>query len=183
MLSRRPRTRWSWRFKGKFKSLRKHFAGFGKRKSRHHKSRKTKSWEESHLIRMSWNYLLNISYWGSQSASQYQEFNWKLAGIFLKIFLLLFPRIDSIPIRVPFPSPTSNYYILSTYSLLRQFEGKDRTFRSQLHFLASSLPILQHHVLLCKTFSTHANKFQFLQLVYPMMERMTAVASLSQPMK
>lgn len=65
----------------------------------------------------------------------------------------------------------------------RQFEGKDRTFRSQLHFLASSLPILQHHVLLCKTFSTHANKFQFLQLVYPMMERMTAVASLSQPMK
>ncbi|KAI5712896.1 hypothetical protein M8J75_012177 [Diaphorina citri] len=65
----------------------------------------------------------------------------------------------------------------------RQFEAKDRTFRSQLNFLSSSLPILQHHVLLCKTFSTHANKFQFLQLVYPMMERMTAVASLSQPMK
>uniref|UniRef100_A0A8D8YKE5 RING finger protein 207 n=2 Tax=Cacopsylla melanoneura TaxID=428564 RepID=A0A8D8YKE5_9HEMI len=65
----------------------------------------------------------------------------------------------------------------------RQFEAKDRTFRSQLNFLSSSLPILQHHVLLCKTFSTHANKFQFLQLVYPMMERMTAVASLSQPLK
>lgn len=60
----------------------------------------------------------------------------------------------------------------------RQFETKERLFRSQLVTLASVLPILQMHLLMCTTFSTSASKYEFLDLAYPMMERLTAVTQL-----
>ncbi|XP_059490356.1 RING finger protein 207-like isoform X2 [Neocloeon triangulifer] len=61
----------------------------------------------------------------------------------------------------------------------RQFETKERMFRTQLVGLASVLPILQMHLLMCTTFSTSATKYEFLGLAYPMMERLTAVTQIS----
>jgi hypothetical protein len=61
----------------------------------------------------------------------------------------------------------------------RQFETKERLFRTQLLSLASVLPILQMHLLMCTTFSTSASKYDFLDLAYPMMERLTAVTQIS----
>jgi len=61
----------------------------------------------------------------------------------------------------------------------RQFESKERLFRTQLVTLASVLPILQMHLLMCTTFSTSASKYEFLDLAYPMMERLTAVTHIS----
>ncbi|CAB3362445.1 Hypothetical predicted protein [Cloeon dipterum] len=61
----------------------------------------------------------------------------------------------------------------------RQFENKERLFRSQLVSLASVLPILQMHLLMCTTFSTSATKYEFLGLAYPMMERLSAVTQIS----
>lgn len=65
----------------------------------------------------------------------------------------------------------------------RQFETKERLFRSQLVSLASVLPILQMHLLMCTTFSTSASKYEFLDLAYPMMERLTAVTQISPPVR
>uniref|UniRef100_A0A1B6L2Z0 RING finger protein 207 n=1 Tax=Graphocephala atropunctata TaxID=36148 RepID=A0A1B6L2Z0_9HEMI len=65
----------------------------------------------------------------------------------------------------------------------RQFEGKDRLFKSSLVALSTVLPILQMHLLLCQSFMTAANKFQFLDLAYPMMDRLASVSQLSQPLR
>ncbi|XP_033607635.1 RING finger protein 207 isoform X2 [Cryptotermes secundus] len=63
----------------------------------------------------------------------------------------------------------------------RQFETKERQFRGQLVNLGTVLPLLQLHLLLCSSFSSAANKYQFLDLAYPMMDRLAAVSQLSQP--
>ncbi|KAF4533083.1 hypothetical protein B566_EDAN017270 [Ephemera danica] len=65
----------------------------------------------------------------------------------------------------------------------RQFETKERLFRNQLVNLASILPILQMHLLMCTTFSTSASKYEFLDLAYPMMERLAAVIQLGPSVK
>nr|CAD7434140.1 unnamed protein product [Timema monikensis] len=65
----------------------------------------------------------------------------------------------------------------------RQFETKERQFRSQLMSLSTVLPLLQLHILLCSSFSSSANKYQFLDLAYPMMDRLAAVSQLSHPLR
>ncbi|KAJ4439377.1 hypothetical protein ANN_07499 [Periplaneta americana] len=65
----------------------------------------------------------------------------------------------------------------------RQFETKERQFRGQLVSLGTVLPLLQLHLLLCSAFSSSANKYQFLDLAYPMMDRLAAVSQLSQPLR
>ncbi|XP_049804654.1 uncharacterized protein LOC126248059 isoform X1 [Schistocerca nitens] len=65
----------------------------------------------------------------------------------------------------------------------RQFETKERQFRGQLMSLGTVLPLLQLHLLLCSSFSSSANKYQFLDLAYPMMDRLAAVSQLSQPLR
>ncbi|KAL1115565.1 hypothetical protein AAG570_005855 [Ranatra chinensis] len=65
----------------------------------------------------------------------------------------------------------------------RQYESKERVLHSQLVGLSGVLPVLQSHLLLCHTFSSMATKFQFLDLAYPMIDRLTLVSQLSQPLR
>lgn len=55
---------------------------------------------------------------------------------------------------------------------------KDRSFRNQLVSLSVVLPILQQHIVLCQTFSTTANKYQFLEVVFSMIDRLSTISSL-----
>ncbi|XP_068216699.1 RING finger protein 207-like [Palaemon carinicauda] len=72
-------------------------------------------------------------------------------------------------------------------SLLRevdgQYEAKDKLFRSQLSSLGSLLPIIQVHLLMCTTFSSSASKYEFLDLVFQLMERLANIAHLSHPLR
>lgn len=65
----------------------------------------------------------------------------------------------------------------------RQFETKERSFRGQLVNLGTILPVIQLHLLLCQSFTTIANKYQFLDLAYPMIERLLAIGQLTQPQR
>ena len=68
-------------------------------------------------------------------------------------------------------------------TLHRQYESKDKLFRSQLSSLGSLLPIIQVHLLMCTTFSSSASKYEFLDLVFQLMERLAAIAHLSHPLR
>ncbi|KAJ8957879.1 hypothetical protein NQ318_001875 [Aromia moschata] len=70
----------------------------------------------------------------------------------------------------------------------RQFESKDRIYRSQLLVLGNFIrgtvmPVLQLHLVLCTTFTAAANKYQFLELCPSLIERLSAVGNLSQPVR
>uniref|UniRef100_A0A146KLE1 RING finger protein 207 n=3 Tax=Lygus hesperus TaxID=30085 RepID=A0A146KLE1_LYGHE len=65
----------------------------------------------------------------------------------------------------------------------RQYESKERVLHSQLVNLSGVIPVLQAHLVLCHTFSNIATKFQFLDLVYPMIDRLTCISQLSQPIR
>ncbi|KAK3870734.1 hypothetical protein Pcinc_024067 [Petrolisthes cinctipes] len=64
-----------------------------------------------------------------------------------------------------------------------QYEAKDKLFRSQLSSLGALLPIIQVHLLMCTTFSSSATKYEFLDLVFQLMERLAAIAHLSHPLR
>ncbi|XP_017771086.1 PREDICTED: RING finger protein 207-like [Nicrophorus vespilloides] len=65
----------------------------------------------------------------------------------------------------------------------RQYESKDRVYRSQLVVLGTVMPVLQLHLVLCTTFTSAANKYQFLELCPSLIERLSAVGQLSQPVR
>lgn len=65
----------------------------------------------------------------------------------------------------------------------RQYESKERVFRSQLLVLGTVMPVLQLHLVLCTTFVSAANKYQFLELCPALIERLVAVGQLSQPVR
>ncbi|XP_066260046.1 RING finger protein 207-like isoform X1 [Euwallacea similis] len=65
----------------------------------------------------------------------------------------------------------------------RQFDSKDRVYRSQLLLLGTVMPVLQLHLVLCTTFTAAANKYQFLELCPSLIERLSAVGNLSQPVR
>lgn len=45
------------------------------------------------------------------------------------------------------------------------------------------MPVLQLHLVLCTTFTSAANKYQFLELCPSLIERLVAVGQLSQPVR
>ncbi|KAL3270515.1 hypothetical protein HHI36_021054 [Cryptolaemus montrouzieri] len=63
----------------------------------------------------------------------------------------------------------------------RQYESKDRIYRSHLVALGTVMPVLQLHLVLCQTFTAAANKYQFLELCPTLIERLAAVGKLSLP--
>ncbi|XP_045468356.1 RING finger protein 207-like isoform X2 [Harmonia axyridis] len=63
----------------------------------------------------------------------------------------------------------------------RQYESKDRIYRSHLVALGTVMPVLQLHLVLCTTFTAAANKYQFLELCPNFIERLAAVGKLSLP--
>ncbi|XP_019769533.1 RING finger protein 207 isoform X1 [Dendroctonus ponderosae] len=65
----------------------------------------------------------------------------------------------------------------------RQYDSKERVYRSQLLLLGTVMPVLQLHLVLCTTFTAAANKYQFLELCPSLVERLAAVGNLSQPVR
>ncbi|KAK9884272.1 hypothetical protein WA026_005224 [Henosepilachna vigintioctopunctata] len=63
----------------------------------------------------------------------------------------------------------------------RQYESKDRIYRSHLVALGTVMPVLQLHLVLCTTFTAAANKYQFLELCPYLVDRLAAVGKLSLP--
>ncbi|XP_034357931.1 RING finger protein 207 isoform X2 [Arvicanthis niloticus] len=56
-----------------------------------------------------------------------------------------------------------------------QYEEKDKAFKEQLTHLASLLPTLQVHLVICSSFLTLASKAEFLDLGYELMERLQGI--------
>ncbi|KAI1892507.1 hypothetical protein AGOR_G00134310 [Albula goreensis] len=59
-----------------------------------------------------------------------------------------------------------------------QHEEKERAFKEQLSHLAALLPTLQVHLVTCSAFLSSANKFEFLDMGYQLMERLKKIVQL-----
>uniref|UniRef100_A0A8C9S3M0 RING finger protein 207 n=1 Tax=Scleropages formosus TaxID=113540 RepID=A0A8C9S3M0_SCLFO len=62
--------------------------------------------------------------------------------------------------------------------LCSQHEEKERAFKEQLSHLAALLPTLQVHLVTCSAFLSSANKFEFLDMGYQLMERLKKIVKL-----
>ncbi|XP_037684592.1 RING finger protein 207 isoform X2 [Choloepus didactylus] len=58
-----------------------------------------------------------------------------------------------------------------------QYEEKDKAFKEQLSHLATLLPTLQVHLVICSSFLSLANKAEFLDLGYELMARLQGVVT------
>ncbi|XP_058160538.1 RING finger protein 207 [Dasypus novemcinctus] len=58
-----------------------------------------------------------------------------------------------------------------------QYEEKDKAFKEQLSHLATLLPTLQVHLVICSSFLSLANKAEFLDLGYELLGRLQGVAT------
>ncbi|XP_057218953.1 RING finger protein 207 isoform X1 [Triplophysa rosa] len=61
---------------------------------------------------------------------------------------------------------------------LSQHEEKERAFKEQLSHLAALLPTLQVNLVTCSAFLSSANKFEFLDMGYQLMERLKKIVKL-----
>ncbi|XP_056398926.1 RING finger protein 207 isoform X1 [Hyla sarda] len=59
-----------------------------------------------------------------------------------------------------------------------QYDEKEKAFKDQLSHLASLLPTLQVHLVTCSAFLSSANKSEFLDLGYQLMERLQKIVKL-----
>ncbi|XP_048417201.1 RING finger protein 207 isoform X1 [Stegostoma tigrinum] len=59
-----------------------------------------------------------------------------------------------------------------------QHEEKEKAFKEQLSNMAALLPTLQVHLVTCSAFLSSANKFEFLDLGYQLMERLQKIVKL-----
>ncbi|XP_053126105.1 RING finger protein 207 isoform X3 [Hemicordylus capensis] len=64
-----------------------------------------------------------------------------------------------------------------------QYEEKEKAFKEQLAHLASLLPTLQVHLVTCSAFLSSANKAEFLDLGYQLMERLQKIVKLPHRMR
>ncbi|XP_062962483.1 RING finger protein 207 [Cynocephalus volans] len=58
-----------------------------------------------------------------------------------------------------------------------QYEEKDKAFKEQLSHLAALLPTLQVHLVICSSFLSLANKAEFLDLGYELLERLQGIVT------
>ncbi|ERE81884.1 RING finger protein [Cricetulus griseus] len=58
-----------------------------------------------------------------------------------------------------------------------QYEEKDKAFKEQLAHLASLLPTLQVHLVICSSFLSLASKAEFLDLGYELLERLQGIVT------
>lgn len=58
-----------------------------------------------------------------------------------------------------------------------QYEEKNKAFKEQLSHLATLLPTLQVHLVICSSFLSLANKAEFLDLGYELMERLQGIVT------
>ncbi|XP_048375227.1 RING finger protein 207 [Sphaerodactylus townsendi] len=64
-----------------------------------------------------------------------------------------------------------------------QYEEKEKAFKEQLTHLASLLPTLQVHLVTCSAFLSSANKAEFLDLGYQLMERLQKIVKVPHRMR
>ncbi|XP_027466095.1 RING finger protein 207 isoform X6 [Zalophus californianus] len=64
-----------------------------------------------------------------------------------------------------------------------QYEEKDKAFKEQLSHLATLLPTLQVHLVICSSFLSLANKAEFLDLGYELMERLQGIVTRPQHLR
>ncbi|CAG0918948.1 unnamed protein product [Notodromas monacha] len=64
-----------------------------------------------------------------------------------------------------------------------QYVSKDQLFRSQLSVMASLLPTIHLHIIMCTTFSSSTSKFEFLDLGYSLMDRLAAISHMGYPLR
>ena len=103
------------------------------------------------------------------------------------------PLITNLPLCVKFGTKLMgiriDFYFLfefvPTYyvSFCSQYTTKDGELKAQLHSVGTLLPTVQMHLILCTTFTSTANKHEFLTLAYQLIDRLTALAHLSYPLR
>ncbi|XP_077747559.1 RING finger protein 207 isoform X3 [Canis aureus] len=64
-----------------------------------------------------------------------------------------------------------------------QYEEKDKAFKDQLSHLATLLPTLQVHLVICSSFLSLASKAEFLDLGYELMERLQGIVTRPQHLR
>ncbi|KAJ8320853.1 hypothetical protein KUTeg_002440 [Tegillarca granosa] len=68
------------------------------------------------------------------------------------------------------------------YEVDSQYDGKEKLFKAQLLTLSTLLPTLHMHLVTSAAFSSSANKYEFLDLVYILMERLKSIIHLQHPL-
>ena len=61
-------------------------------------------------------------------------------------------------------------------SFSSQYMSRDGELKSQLQNIAIMLPSVQVHLILCTTFTSTANKHEFLSIAYQLIDRLNALA-------
>ncbi|XP_006876980.1 PREDICTED: RING finger protein 207 [Chrysochloris asiatica] len=67
--------------------------------------------------------------------------------------------------------------VLLLQAVQSQYEEKDKAFKEQLTHLATLLPTLQVHLVICSSFLSLANKAEFLDLGYELMARLQGIVT------
>ena len=78
------------------------------------------------------------------------------------------------------PVVSRTFFLLVNYS---QYLTRDGELKAQLQNIGSMLPTVQVHLILCTTFTSTANKQEFLALAYQLIDRLTALAQLTYPIR
>uniref|UniRef100_T1JLK1 RING finger protein 207 n=1 Tax=Strigamia maritima TaxID=126957 RepID=T1JLK1_STRMM len=68
-------------------------------------------------------------------------------------------------------------------NIQRQYDVKQQLFCKQLDNLKALLPTIQVHLIICTTFSSSANKYEFLHYGYTLMDRLNSIAHMSSPLR
>ncbi len=64
-----------------------------------------------------------------------------------------------------------------------QYTSRGSTLRSQLGNMATMLPTIQMHLMLCTTFASTANKHEFITMAYQLIDRLAALSHLTYPLR
>ncbi|XP_053432551.1 RING finger protein 207 [Nycticebus coucang] len=67
--------------------------------------------------------------------------------------------------------------VLLLQAVQSQYEEKDKAFKEQLSHLATLLPTLQVHLVICSSFLSLASKAEFLDLGYELLERLQGIVT------
>ncbi|XP_061197285.1 RING finger protein 207-like [Saccostrea echinata] len=64
----------------------------------------------------------------------------------------------------------------------RQYQEKEKAFKKELSTLSTLLPTLHTHLVTCSAFTSSANRFEFLDLAYILMDRLKSIINQQHPL-
>lgn len=64
----------------------------------------------------------------------------------------------------------------------RQYQEKEKIFKKELSTLSTLLPTLHTHLVTCSAFTSSANRFEFLDLAYILMDRLKSIINQQHPL-